>query len=196
MSEADAISIFNVIVYFRDQGKYNARMVIKHFGEAKNFYDHKLTKFEELSDLELQPEGSGSLNNSSTSTNIPQSDKKSSNNLEFSNKRLHNQINPAVRDGVVRQEKSLYINKEKVQSLITQQQTNFADVSNLDLNSINNIIQNFKNSSTDLDFSRKRLHNQINPAVRDGVVRQEKSSTSRHRLVMAQYKNFSLLTGQ
>jgi len=104
LSEAVAISIFNVFVYFGDQGKYNARMVIKHFGEAKNFYDHKLTKFEELSDLELQPEGSGSLNNSSTSTNIPQSDKKSSDNLEFSNKRLHNQINPAVRDGVMRQE--------------------------------------------------------------------------------------------
>ena len=101
---ADAISIFNVIVDFGDQGKYNARMVIKHFGEAKNFYDHKLTKFEELSDLELQPEGSGSLNNSSVKSNISQSDEKSRKNLEFSKKRLHQQINPVIRGGVVRDE--------------------------------------------------------------------------------------------
>lgn len=101
---ADAISIFNVIVDFGDQGKYNARMVIKHFGEAKNFYDHKLTKFEELSDLELQPEGSGSLNNSSTSVNIPQSGEKSSDNLEFMRKKMHKQINPGVVDGKVRDE--------------------------------------------------------------------------------------------
>jgi hypothetical protein len=69
--------------------------------------------------------------------------------------------------------KSLYLNKEKVQNLITQQRINLAEVSYLDLNSVNNIIQNFKNPSADLEFSRKRLHNQINPAVRDGVVRQE-----------------------
>lgn len=62
--------------------------------------------------------------------------------------------------------------------------------------SISNIPQSDEKSSDNLEFSNKRLHNQINPAVRDGVVRQEKSSTSRHRLVMAQYKNFSLLTGQ
>ena len=38
-------------------------------------------------------------------------------------------------------------NKEKVQNLIAQQRTNLADVNNLDLNSINNIIQNFENPS-------------------------------------------------
>ena len=43
--------------------------------------------------------------------------------------------------------KSLYLNKEKVQNLIAQQRTNLADVNNLDLNSINNIIQNFENPS-------------------------------------------------
>ena len=36
--------------------------------------------------------------------------------------------------------KSLYLNKEKVQNLITQQRTNLADVSYLDLNSIDNIV--------------------------------------------------------
>ena len=41
----------------------------------------------------------------------------------------------------------MYLNKEKVQNLIAQQQTNFAEVNNLDLNSIDNIIQNFKNPS-------------------------------------------------
>ena len=43
--------------------------------------------------------------------------------------------------------KSLYLNKEKVQNLIAQQRINLADVSHLDLNSINSIIQNFENSS-------------------------------------------------
>ena len=42
---------------------------------------------------------------------------------------------------------ALYLNKEKVQNLIAQQRTNLADVSYLDLNSINNIIQNFENPS-------------------------------------------------
>ena len=41
----------------------------------------------------------------------------------------------------------MYLNKEKVQNLIAQQRTNLADVSNLDLNSIDNIIQNFENPS-------------------------------------------------
>ena len=43
----------------------------------------------------------------------------------------------------------------------------------LNLNFINNIIQNFKNPSPDLEFSRKRLHQQINPILRDGKVRDE-----------------------
>ncbi len=43
--------------------------------------------------------------------------------------------------------KTLYLNKEKVQNLIAQQRRNLADVSYLDLNSINNIIQNFENPS-------------------------------------------------
>ena len=85
---ADAISIFNVILDFGEQSKYNARMVIKHFGKDKNFYDHKLTEFEELSDLELQSEDSGSLNNSFVTNSISQSDKKSSPNLNFSRKRI------------------------------------------------------------------------------------------------------------
>ena len=65
------------------------------------------------------------------------------------------------------------MNKEKVQSLIAQQRTNLAEVSNLDLNSINNIIENFKNSSDNLEFRKKRLHRQINPIVVDGHVRDE-----------------------
>ncbi len=43
--------------------------------------------------------------------------------------------------------KSLYLNKEKIQSLIHQQQSNLADVEYLDLDSINNIIDNFENAS-------------------------------------------------
>ena len=53
--------------------------------------------------------------------------------------------------------KSLYLNKEKVQNLIAQQRINLADVSYLDLNSIDNIIKDFQNANDDLQFSRKRI---------------------------------------
>ena len=69
--------------------------------------------------------------------------------------------------------KLIYLNKEKVQSQIAQQRTNLADVSNLDLNSINNIVENFKNASDNLEFRKKRLHQQINPVVVNGRVRDE-----------------------
>ena len=58
----------------------------------------------------------------------------------------------------IQQGKSLYLNKEKVQTLIAQQRTNLADVSNLDLHSVDNIIKNFKNANDDLQFSRKRIY--------------------------------------
>ena len=60
--------------------------------------------------------------------------------------------------------KLIYLNKEKVQNLIAQQRTNLAEVSNLDLNSINNIIENFENASDNLEFRKKRLHQQIKPS--------------------------------
>lgn len=41
--------------------------------------------------------------------------------------------------------KSLYLDKKKVQDLITQQQTNLADVSYLDLNSVTKVLKNFQN---------------------------------------------------
>ncbi|MBQ4328139.1 MAG: hypothetical protein IJC27_00275 [Lentisphaeria bacterium] len=43
--------------------------------------------------------------------------------------------------------KSLYLDKEKIQKLIDQQRRNLADVEYLNLDSINNIIQNFENPS-------------------------------------------------
>ena len=43
--------------------------------------------------------------------------------------------------------KSLYLNKEKIQNLINQQRRNLADVEYLNLDSIDNIIQNFENPS-------------------------------------------------
>ncbi len=46
-------------------------------------------------------------------------------------------------------QKKIETAKEKVQDLITQQQTNLAEVSYLDLNSIANIINNFKNPKID-----------------------------------------------
>ena len=50
----------------------------------------------------------------------------------------------------------MYLNKEKVQNLITQQRINLADVSYLDLNSINNVIQNFENPSIKEEKNAKR----------------------------------------
>lgn len=43
--------------------------------------------------------------------------------------------------------RTLYLDKEKVQNLIAQQRIHLAEVNNLDLNSVNNIIQNFQNPS-------------------------------------------------
>ena len=58
----------------------------------------------------------------------------------------------------IQQNKALYLNKEKVQKLITQQQTNFAEVSNLDLNSISNIINNFENAINIAEKNQKNYH--------------------------------------
>ena len=49
----------------------------------------------------------------------------------------------------ISQGKALYLNKEKVQTLINQQRTNLADVDYLDLNSIAKIVKNFQNPNTD-----------------------------------------------
>ena len=51
--------------------------------------------------------------------------------------------------------KSLYLNKEKIQNLIDQQRRNLADVEYLNLDSINNIIQNFQNPSVSEKNSEK-----------------------------------------
>lgn len=53
----------------------------------------------------------------------------------------------------ISQGKSLYLDKKKVQDLITQQQTNLADVSYLDLNSVANIIKNFENPKINDDIN-------------------------------------------
>lgn len=45
----------------------------------------------------------------------------------------------------IQQNKQLYLDKKRVQDLITQQRTHLADVSYLNLNSITNIINNFEN---------------------------------------------------
>ena len=45
----------------------------------------------------------------------------------------------------IAQGKALFLNKEKIQTLINQQRTNLADVEYLDLDSVANIVQNFEN---------------------------------------------------
>lgn len=46
---------------------------------------------------------------------------------------------------------SLYLDKEKIQNLINQQRRNLADVAYLDLDSIENILQNFQNAREDFE---------------------------------------------
>ena len=75
--KGDYISIFNVPVDFGNDGVYNARMVVKHFGDDKNYYDHRLTKFEALPDSRLQSDDSGRLNNASDSSNLTEKSEKS-----------------------------------------------------------------------------------------------------------------------
>ena len=45
----------------------------------------------------------------------------------------------------INQDKALYIDKEKIQTLIDQQRTNLADVEYLDLDSVANVMENFEN---------------------------------------------------
>ena len=45
----------------------------------------------------------------------------------------------------INQDKALYIDKEKIQTLIDQQRTNLADVAYLDLDSVANVMENFEN---------------------------------------------------
>ena len=83
---------------------------------------------------------------------------------------------------------ALYIDKEKVQNLIAQQRTNLADVSNLDLNSINSIIDNFENTSDKIEKNQKKLHitrprQQINPIVREGKIKVRCSFIKTIRLI-------------
>lgn len=110
--KGDYISIFNVPVDFGNDGVYNARMVVKHFGDDKNYYDHRLTKFEALPDSRLQSDDSGRLNNASDSSNLTEKSEKSTaekeipeenHEIQHSLKR-HNQVNPIREAGPIRDE--------------------------------------------------------------------------------------------
>lgn len=56
----------------------------------------------------------------------------------------------------IAQGKSLYLNKEKIQTLINQQRTNLADVEYLDLDSVAKIVQNFENPSFSDNISERQ----------------------------------------
>lgn len=55
----------------------------------------------------------------------------------------------------IQKNKSLYLNKEKIQALIAQQQTNPADVNYLDLDLISKIVRDFQNASVDEENSSR-----------------------------------------
>ncbi len=55
----------------------------------------------------------------------------------------------------IAQGKALFLNKEKIQTLIAQQRTNLADVKYLDLDSIANIIENFENPTIGDEISMR-----------------------------------------
>lgn len=52
----------------------------------------------------------------------------------------------------ISQNKMLYADKEKIQTLIAQQRINLADVDYLDLDSVTNIVKNFENPAESGDF--------------------------------------------
>ena len=55
----------------------------------------------------------------------------------------------------IQNNKALYLNKEKIQALIAQQQTNPADVNYLDLDLISKIVRDFQNASVDEENSSR-----------------------------------------
>ena len=55
----------------------------------------------------------------------------------------------------IQKNKALYLNKEKIQALIAQQQTNPADVNYLDLDLISKIVRDFQNASVDEENSSR-----------------------------------------
>ncbi len=61
--------------------------------------------------------------------------------------------------------KSLYLNKEKIQNLINQQRRNLADVEYINLDSINNIIESFKNPSLETEKNQKNIRKSIAPVI-------------------------------
>ena len=79
----------------------------------------------------------------------------------------------------ISQDKALYLDKEKIQDLISQQRTNLADVKYLDLDSIANIINNFENPTIEDDIisfqkaaeeETENLRQQVNNATYDNAV--------------------------
>lgn len=60
----------------------------------------------------------------------------------------------------IQKNKTLYLNKEKVQALIAQQQTNPADVNYLDLDLISKIVRDFQNASGEFENSSR---NSVSP---------------------------------
>ena len=102
--KGDMVSYFNVPVEFPNGELYNARLVIKHFGEDKNYYDHRLTEFEALKQLRLPSEESGRLNSASAS-NITDSGEKSSGGAEYSlAQKPRQQVNPVLSNEDIRRE--------------------------------------------------------------------------------------------
>ena len=60
----------------------------------------------------------------------------------------------------IQKNKALYLNKEKIQALIAQQQTNPADVNYLDLDLISKIVRDFQNASGEFENSSR---NSVSP---------------------------------
>ena len=83
--KADYVSKFELPVKI-DGKEYRVVMIIKHYGEDKNYYDHRLTKFEELPERGLTPHKAENplVSNSSKDNNTPQSDKSQAVNSEQS----------------------------------------------------------------------------------------------------------------
>jgi len=91
----------------------------------------------------------------------------------------------------IQDEKSLYLDKEKIQKLIDQQRRNLADVEYLNLDSINNIIQNFENPSLS---AKKNENSSMSPITEEEITDLQNNEDTASEIVNNSV--FSLVTDQ
>ena len=81
----------------------------------------------------------------------------------------------------IQQGKALYLDKEKIQSMIAQQRRNPADVSYLDLDSLEKIVQDFRNVKEGKDKKEERISNREQGSKKEEGGKDRESARLRDR---------------